>query len=240
MERAVFQHQSILPPPTMPHPRARLTDDLARKYLVRVIAHAKRLARRLPPHIALNDLISAGLLGVVEGFLRFDPNRAETLDAYLDHRIRGALLDELRRADPLTRAQRGFARQLGRASRVAASEPGGACDESLANALGLSLAELQARVSQVNIAMAIQVTDCLERVEAEAPTPDEEVSTKQEHRLLAKATGALPDRERELLRRYYEQGQTFREIGSYLGVSESRVSQLHTRAIQNLRTILSP
>ena len=236
----MFQHQSTLPPPAMPHSRARLTDELARRYLVRVIAHAKRLARRLPPHIALNDLISAGLLGVVEGFLRFDPNRAETLDAYLDHRIRGALLDELRRADPLTRAQRGFARQLGRASRVAANEPGGACDESLANALGLSLAELRTRVSQVNVAMALQGTGSADRVEDEALTPDDEVSAKQEHRLLANATGALPAREREVLRRYYEEGQTFREIGGHLGVSESRVSQLHTRAIQNLRTILAP
>ena len=93
--------------------RDRLTDALARNYLVRVIAHAKRLARRLPAHISLNDLISAGMLGLVEGYLRYDPSRAETLDAFLDHRIRGALLDELRRNDPLTRAQRGFADSMG-------------------------------------------------------------------------------------------------------------------------------
>jgi RNA polymerase sigma factor for flagellar operon FliA len=223
----------------MPRARARLTDDLARRYLVRVIAHAKRLARRLPPHIALNDLISAGLLGVVEGFLRFDPDRAETLDAYLDHRIRGALLDELRRADPLTRAQRGFTRHLGRASRAASNEPGGVNDESLAKALGLSLAELRTRVSQVNVAMAIHGTGCADRVEDEALTPDAEVSARQEHRLLSAATGSLPAREREVLRLYYEEGQTFREIGGSLGVSESRVSQLHTRAIQNLRAILA-
>lgn len=240
MERAVLQHQPTLPPPPMSPARARLTDELARRYLVRVIAHAKRLARRLPPHIALNDLISAGLLGVVEGFLRFDPDRSETLDAYLDHRIRGALLDELRRADPLTRAQRGFARQLGRASRAAANEPGGVCDESLAKALGLSLTELRTRVSQVNVAMAIQGTGCADRVEDDALTPDNEVSARQEHKLLSNATGSLPAREREVLRLYYDEGQTFREIGGHLGVSESRVSQLHSRAIQNLRAILSP
>ena len=240
MERAVLSHQPTLPPPpARSRSRAQLTDELARRYLVRVIAHAKRLARRLPPHIALNDLISAGLLGVVEGFLRFDPDRAETLDAYLDHRIRGALLDELRRADPLTRAQRGFARQLGRATRMASNDAGGASDESLANALGLSLAELRTRVSQVSVAMAIHGTGCTERVEDEAVAPDHEVSSRQERRLLASATGALPPREREVLRLYYEEGQTFREIGGQLGVSESRVSQLHTRAIHNLRAVLS-
>ena len=208
-------------------------------YLARVIVHARRLARRLPPHVALNDLISAGLLGVVEGFLRFDPDRAETLDAYLDHRIRGALLDELRRADPLSRAQRGFARQLGRAAQAAANDSGDACDESLAETLGLSLAEFQARVAQVQVAVTIQGTGCEERIPDEAVRPDEEVADRQEHWILADATGSLRPREREVLRLHYEEGQTFREIGSRFNVSESRVSQLHTHAIKNLRSILS-
>jgi RNA polymerase sigma factor for flagellar operon FliA len=216
-----------------------MTDELARSYLLRVIVHAKRLARRLPPHISLNDLISAGLLGVVEGFLRFDPDRAETLDAYLDHRIRGALLDELRRADPLTRAQRGFARRLNRAAWAAAHESGGACDESLAKTLGLSLAEFRSRVAQIHVAAAIQGTGCDEPMGDEALTPHDEVSVKQERRLLARATGSLPPREREVLRLHYEEGRTFREIGSHLSVSESRVSQLHTHAIKNLRSILA-
>ena len=210
---------------------------------MRVVAHAKRLARRLPAHIALNDLISAGLLGVVEVFLRFDPTRAESLDAYLDHRIRGALLDELRRFDPLTRAQRGFARKLGRATRDANAAGESTTDESLAGALGLSLTDLRARVSQVSVAMAIQSPgdeDTGERVEDGSLTPDDAVSEREEHTLLSHATKALPPREREVLRLYYEEGQTLREIGSQLGVSESRVSQLHTRAIQSLRTILSP
>lgn len=120
----------------MTRARARLTDALARRYLTRVTAHARHLARRLPAHIALSDLISAGLLGVVEGFLRFDPDRADTLDAFLDQHIRGAQLDELRRADPLSRAQRRFAQQLRRVTR-AANDSDRACDESVAEALGM-------------------------------------------------------------------------------------------------------
>jgi len=223
--------------------RAQLTDEIAKKYLVRVVAHAKRLARRLPPHIALNDLISAGLLGVVEAFLRFDPSRAESLDAYLDQCIRGALLDELRRVDPLTRAQRGFARKLVRATRDADAAGESTSDESLASALGLSLTDLRARVSQTTVAMAIQSTgdvDAGERVEDGSLNPDDAVSLRQEHTLLSTATEALPPREREVLRLHYEEGQTLREIGAQLGVSESRVSQLHTHAIQSLRTALSP
>ncbi len=240
MESRVSSQPSV-PPPAI-RARTQLTDELAKKYLVRVVAHAKRLARRLPAHIGLNDLISAGLLGVVEGFLRFDPTRGESLDIYLDHRIRGALLDELRRVDPLTRSQRGFARKLGRATRDANTAGESTSDESLAGALGLSLTDLRARVSQVKSAMAIQATgdeDTGERVEDGALTPDDAVSARQQQTLLFHATEALPPREREVLRLYYEEGQTLREIGSQLGVSESRVSQLHTHAIQSLRSTLS-
>lgn len=221
-----------------PHPGARMTDTLARRYLARVTVHARRMARRLPPHISLNDLISAGLLGAVEGYLRFDPERAETLDAFIDHRIRGALLDELRRADPLSRAQRHFAQQLRRVTR-AANDSDLACDESIAKALGLSLAEFRSRVAQIHAAATIQGSDFDEGVAGETVMPDDEVARRQERRRLATATELLPPRERELLRLHYEEGQNFREIGGRFSVSESRVSQLHSHAIQNLRTILS-
>jgi len=225
---------------TSPAPRsgARMTDELARRYLARVTMQARRLARRLPAHVSLNDLISAGLLGAVEGYLRFDPERAETLDAFIDHRIRGALLDELRRADPLSRAQRRFAQQLRRVTR-AANDSERPCDETVANALGLSLAEFRSRVALIHAAAAVQGADCEERVADDTVMPDDEVAGRQERRRLATATERLPPRERELLRLHYEEGQNFREIGGRFSVSESRISQLHTHAIQNLRTILS-
>jgi RNA polymerase sigma factor for flagellar operon FliA len=213
----------------------RFTDELARKYLVRVVAHAKRLARRLPAHVSLGDLISAGMLGVVEGFLRFDPSRAETLDAFLDHRIRGALLDELRRNDPLTRGQRTFARKLGRATRAA---EGAASEESLAGALGLSLASFHERVAQVSIAQSVQATGDglgVENVRDDGLGPDAALDARERRTLLAQSAETLSARERELLALHYEHGQNFREIGIRFGVSESRVSQLHTHAIQHLR-----
>jgi RNA polymerase sigma factor FliA len=226
--------------PTSPTPRsgARMTDDLARRYLARVIVHARWMARRLPPHIALNDLISAGLLGAVEGFLRFDPDRAETLDAYLDHRIRGAMLDELRRADPLTRAERDFARRLRRATQAAGNDSSDARDDSLATALGLSLAEFRSRVAQVQVAVPLQGVGSEERTADESLRPDDEASQQEERRRLAAATERLRPRERELLRLRYEEGQSFREIGDRFRISESRVSQLHAHAIQNLRALL--
>ncbi len=227
-----------LPSPTPPA-GARMTDALARHYLARVIVHARRVARRLPAHIPLNDLISAGLLGAVEGFLRFDPERSETLDAFLDHRIRGAILDELRRADPLSRTQRGFAQRLSLATQVAANDSGGARDQSLATTLGLSLAEFRSRVAHVQAAVTIEGTGCEERMADEALTPHDEAAEKQERGRLADATGRLQPRERELLRLHYEEGENFREISDRFSVSESRVSQIHTRAIKNLRLILS-
>ena len=213
----------------------RLTDELARKYLVRVVAHARRLARRLPAHVSMGDLISAGMLGVVEGFLRFDPSRAETLDAFLDHRIRGALLDELRRNDPLTRGQRTFARKVDRATRAAT---GSASEESLAGSLGLGLATFRERLAEVTSAMSIQATgDGLhtEHLADDGLRPDEALDARKRRTLLAQGAETLSARERELLSLHYEQGQSFREIGVRFGVSESRVSQLHTRAIERLR-----
>ena len=223
--------------PTAPDGRC-MTDALARRYLARVIVHARRMTRRVPAHIALNDLVSAGLLGVVEGFRRFDPARAETLDAFLDHYIRGAMLDELRRADSLTRAQRDFAQRLSRATR-AANDPGGTPDVSLASALGVSLSEFRSRVANVQAAVTIQGTGCEERIADEALKPDAELARMQERKRLATATERLAPRQRELLRLHYEEGENFREISERFHVSESRVSQLHAQAIQSLRALLS-
>ncbi len=219
--------------------RPRMTEALARRYLARVIVYARRMSRRLPAHVSLNDLISAGLLGVVEGFRRFDPVRAETLDAFLDHYIRGAMLDELRRADSLTRAQRDFAQRLGRATQAAANDSGSAPEHSLAQALGVSLAEFRSRVAHVQAAVMVQATGIEERLEDDAPRPDAEVAQTQERRRLATATERLSPRQRELLRLHYEEGENFREISDRFRVSQSRVSQLHTQAIQQLRAMLS-
>ena len=236
---SLMRQQSAPKASPVPDGCGRMSDELARRYLVRVCAHVRRLARRLPPHIASSDLIGAGLLGVVEGFRRFDPGRAENLDAYLDHRIRGALLDELRRADPLTRAQRHFSRQLNRAAWAASSEPGGASDESLALSLGLELAEFQSRLARVAVAVPVQGAVGDDLVGDQSPAPDDEASSREERALLASAIESLPPREREMLRLYYEEGRTFREIGDRLSVSESRVSQLHTHIVKSLRSTLS-
>ena len=200
------------------------------------------LARRLPAHVSLSDLISAGMLGVVESFARYDGSRAETLDAYLDHRIRGALLDELRRHDPLTRAQRSFARQLTRAASAAANSGAGAGEASLAAALGLELGDLREKVSQVTTAIAIDGQNdgpAADEVHDYGPAPDDALDARQQRAVLAQAAAALSDRDRELLSLHYEDGQTMREIGARLGVSESRVSQLHARAIARLRETLA-
>lgn len=103
----------------------------------------------------------------------------------------------------------------------------------------MSLAEFRSRVALIHAAAAVQGADFEERVADDTVMPDDEVAGRQERRRLATATERLPPRERELLRLHYEEGQNFREIGGRFSVSESRVSQLHTHAIQILRTILS-
>ncbi|MBK6533866.1 MAG: sigma-70 family RNA polymerase sigma factor [Deltaproteobacteria bacterium] len=149
-------------------------------------------------------------------------------------------LDELRRADPLSRTPaRLRPAPEPRHTQVAANDSGGARDQSLATTLGLSLAEFRSRVAHVQAAVTIEGTGCEERMADEALTPHDEAAEKQERGRLADATGRLQPRERELLRLHYEEGENFREISDRFSVSESRVSQIHTRAIMNLRLILS-
>ena len=81
---------------------ATLTNEMAEKYFPRVQRQAARIARKLPRHVSVGDLVSAGCCGLIDAFFKYDPTRMESFDAYVDHRIRGAILDELRTHDPLT------------------------------------------------------------------------------------------------------------------------------------------
>jgi RNA polymerase sigma factor (sigma-70 family) len=109
--------------------RVPLTDELAARYLPRVQRHATRIARKLPRHVQVGDLVSAGFCGLVDAFLRFDPTRMESFEAYIDHRIRGAILDELRHHDPLTRDQRAFVRSVTEARQSFSGREGRLPDE---------------------------------------------------------------------------------------------------------------
>ncbi|MFO0625697.1 MAG: sigma-70 family RNA polymerase sigma factor [Polyangiales bacterium] len=224
--------------------RPMLTNETAERYLPRIRRHAARIARRLPRHVQVGDLVSAGFVGLVDAFMKFDVGRMESFDAYVDHRIRGAILDELRAHDPLTRDQRIFARRLATARQSAANETGGTPDEvEVARVLGITVMQYRAQVERMAATAARSEAAPYdeESVEASDPThdrPDELAEQHEQRSRIAAAMDRLPARKREVLRMHYDEGRTLREIGEHLGVTESRVSQIHSEAVMRLRTLL--
>ncbi len=225
--------------------RAQLTNEMAAKYLPRVQRLAAGIARKLPRHVNVGDLVSAGCCGLLDAFAKYDPARMERFDAYVDHRIRGAILDELRTQDPLTRDQRAFARRLADARQAFANRHGALPDErETAAELGMTLAQYRRQVDRLHATSARteakpfeEEDDALAEPANDAP---ETLAAGKEHRdRIQGAMDRLPARFRDVLRLHYDEGRTLREIGLALGVTESRVSQIHAEALVLLREVLS-
>jgi RNA polymerase sigma factor FliA len=225
-------------------------DALIEAHLPQVKLIADRLAAKLPPSVDRDDLIGAGVLGLLDAASKFDAARGVRFKTYAETRIRGAILDSLRDLDWAPRAMRQRARELEAAARRIEQEQGRmAEEEELAAALGLSMAEYQALLTDLRSlsvadlddeddttpnALARQVLDDPER----APLAEYERTEVRD--LLAAQIDRLPPRERQVIALYYVEELTMREVGAALKLTESRVSQIHTQAMIHLRAALAP
>ncbi len=216
-----------------------LPREVALEYvpIIRRIAHGE--ARSLS--MSVDDLIGAGFLGLVEAYRSYRTSAGVPFESYARLRIRGAIKDEARGADPLTRGQRDLARHL-RTTREALvqdthEEPS---SEALASAAGVSPAAVAQHRAVVNAATRqVSMGDQLDRAHDGAPSPEEPLLQRERQAVLDEALSALPTRMRDILRMYYGDAMTLRSIATVLGVSEARVSQLHTDAVQRLRAACS-
>ena len=204
---------------------------------------AKRLARRLPNHVSIEELISAGSIGLVEAAERFDPALAERFESFAEFRIKGAMLDELRKRDTLTRDMRKISNELHRASADIANQLGRVPDESeVARQLGVSIDELHARRQKLSgeAVMAFDEVDpeFFEHVAGAERDPSELVARGQLLEGLVGAIAQLPERMQQILALYYFEDVNLKEIGAVLGVTESRVCQIHGEATRRLRAVL--
>jgi RNA polymerase sigma factor FliA len=213
---------------------------------------AGRMVARLPSHVEEPDLISYGLLGLIGAIERFDPEREIKFETYAVARIKGAIIDELRSLDWAPRSVRARARDVERAHlALEARLQRPPTDEEMADRLELSLAEFQrALVEIANSSMlalddlwtfadpeggaGISILDTLE--DPDAADPESEAQASELKDRLADAIESLPERERLVIALYYYESLTLREIGEVLDVTESRVSQLHTKAVIGLRS----
>jgi RNA polymerase sigma factor FliA len=204
---------------------------------------AKTLARRLPPSTDLSDLISAGSLGLIEAATRFDPARGESFEAFARIRIRGAMLDDIRVRDTMSRDMRRSWRVINRSTTVLtqrlARTP---TEEEVADHVGVSLDELRVRRTQLSGARVIGLddagTDLLDRMADEnADDPQELAARRELINRLAGDIGALPERMQQVLSLYYRENLSLREIGVVLGVTECRICQIHGEATKRLREV---
>lgn len=206
---------------------------------------ALRVARRTPAWIASEDLVSAAMVGLAEAAERYDAARGEPFIAFATKRVRGAVLDELRRGDPLSRSARRSARQLGETMRALEHRLGRAPeDEEVAAELGISVEEYQddlAVLTQIST-VGIDVVEGAGEggiAAPDAPSPASELERAQNMALLGRALKTLGERDAQLLSLYYNEEFTYAEIGELLGITESRVCQLHGRALARLRVAVA-
>ena len=214
--------------------------------LVRRIAYL--LMARLPASVDVDDLIQNGLIGLLDALERFEEGLGAQFETYAVQRIRGAMLDGLRENDWMPRSVRREMRRVEEAIRTLEHERGRAPSEKeLADALGLSLVDYQKLLLDARGHQLVYIEevsegngeDYLDRHSASSvPDPLSILEDAGTRRILVAAIEDLPEREKLVMGMYYEQEMHLKEIGAVLGVTESRVSQLHSQAVARLRTKL--
>jgi RNA polymerase sigma factor for flagellar operon FliA len=224
-------------------------DKLVMEHVGLVKAMASRLANRLPSQVEVSELISVGVLGLIDAAGRFKPSLGVPFDAFARRRIQGAMLDSLRDLDWAPRALRKLRRDVDAAMNTLRAELKREPEaEEIANALGVSEREYDKMLDQLRsadlatIRQASVDTDgssILELAVDGADGPHTRLEREELRQHLARAIVQLPERERHILALYYEDEMTLAEIGAVIGVGESRVSQLRTQAIARLRSILA-
>lgn len=219
------------------------------KFIPLVKRVAMQMRERLPLHIEMDDLVSTGVLGLVDAVQKFDACKQVKLEQYAKHRIRGAILDGLRGLDNASRDMRKKNKFAERAYGALEAELGRPpSDHEIAKALGMSLAGWYRTVRDLKpVGMAwLRPMGCVGVKEIPIASDDEFPANNEGHQfdscyrreqkeILHQALGRIPDRERQVVHLYYHQELTMREIGARLGIDESRVSQLHSSALGHLR-----
>jgi len=218
-------------------PRRSLRDQLVVEHAPIARRIALRMARRLPDPVLVDDVVAAAYLGLTQAAERYDAKRGEPFLGFAERRIRGAVYDELRRADILPRRQRAKAKKVQEAIRRVEQKLGrSADDKEVAADLGVSVSEYRKDLEQLTHVAIVEFQ--------EHPCPQAEsspASVAEKRDLLAKVMGALqhlPTRDAQLLSLYYIEELTYAELAEIFDISVGRVSQLHARAITRLRAKL--
>jgi RNA polymerase sigma factor for flagellar operon FliA len=213
---------------------------------------AQKIAARLPANIELDDLISSGVIGLMDAIEKYDSNRDNKFKTYAEFRIRGAILDELRAQDWVPRSVREKAKILERVyAKIEQQKGRQATDDEVCDELQITQDEFHDLLNQVRSVSLLSYDDLSSFSKADkrtlhgvgesgskSPTPFNEVNVAYVKRMIAESIQDLPEKQRLVLSLYYYEDLNLKEIGRVLDVTESRVSQLHTQAILRLKARL--
>jgi len=216
-------------------------DSLVRQHAPLVKKIALHLMARLPDSVQLDDLLQAGMVGLLEAASKYDPSRGASFETYAGIRIRGAIVDEIRRGDWVPRSVHRNGRRIAEAIRRIEEREGRTAREAeVAAELGMSPAEYAASLSDAagGRLFSLDEMDTEPAVESGESGPSVELEDQAFRQSLAAAIEQLPERERLVLALYYQEEMNLKEIGAVMGVSESRVSQIHSQAALRLRSRL--
>jgi len=213
--------------------------------LVKRIAH--HLIGRLPPNVLIDDLIQAGMIGLLEAQKNYDGSKGASFETYAGIRIRGAMLDDIRRGDWVPRSVHRHNREISQAiSELEGILNRDPSDAEVAKHLNMPLDQYHTVLSDINCSRIVGIEDLGVSDDAISPLDDDEdnspfqgVADESFRKALVESIKSLPEREALVLSLYYDEELNLKEIGEVIGVSESRVSQILSQSMQRLRTKLS-
>jgi RNA polymerase sigma factor for flagellar operon FliA len=222
---------------------------VVQNYFNMVQAIARRIKRRLPAHVDVDDLVQSGMIGLLEASRRYDVSRKVDFSSYANARITGAILDELRKRDTCSRQDRRTARQVedvkSRLRAVSGQEPS---REQIAEAVGMGLEEYGRTLHRLESGKQTSaqcweqhddVADEISRLPSKDENPYEICSKREDFKHLRSFVGRLKSRQREVLELHYFKEKGLKEIGLRLGVGEARISQIHKQAVLELRKLVA-
>jgi RNA polymerase sigma factor for flagellar operon FliA len=230
----------------------KIRDELIKKYLYLVKYVAGRIAIGLPPNVEKGDLISYGILGLFDAIEKYDVEQGNKFETYAVTRIRGSVMDELRKLDWAPRLLRKRAREVEKKCKEIEDKTGRmATDTELAKALNISVEDLNEIYSELNSTTFLSLDEVWENDDGNKPisrlqtVEDADVMNQLKHvensevkEIIARVLDELPEKEKLVVVLYYYESLTLKEIGEILNVSESRVCQIHTKVIVRLRSLL--
>ncbi|MGY1885984.1 RNA polymerase sigma factor WhiG [Blastococcus sp. SYSU DS0753] len=229
-----------------------LRDRLILHYAPLVKYVAGRVGSGLPAHVEQADLISYGTFGLIDAITRYEPTREVKFESYAMARIRGAIIDELRNTDWIPRSVRVKARAFERTvAELESKLHRTPSDEEVANAMDMDVEDIRKFLGQLSLVNVVALDELLTDDDGGSPRlgdtlrdpsaldPQAMAEHGEARQLLARAVEQLPEREKVVVSLYYFEGLTLADIGRVLGVTESRICQLHTKAVLHLRTKLA-